>query len=347
MAAQVQGVHLVGSVPLPLAKDVFVQATKGLPNRLLRIPDGEPGDRANFIGCQVPCFLAIPKVLRQRDATGNVTTSAPPTEDELSALKNQLAKTPLQTRYDDHALESYATFTSLREDGTIPATVKFQVSLPTTSNALMLVDPGYQPTVAPFYRDALLRAVKRLESSIPHHDLCIQWDMSAEFAMLEGVTQAFYHVQTDGPVKQSILDASIKLVNSVPSDIECGLHLCYGDFRHEHFVQPKDMQKLVDIANGVAEGAERPVNWIHMPVPADRDDEQYFAALKDLRVGDAAIFLGLVHANDLEGTKRRIEAASTACKKFGVATECGLGRTPSEHLDSIFEICTTVTSPYH
>jgi hypothetical protein len=57
-----------------------------------------------------------------------------------------------------------------------------------------------------------------------------------------------------------------------------------------------------------------------------------------LERGHTELYLGLVHPNDEEGTKRRIRAVGEAGVEmtFGVATECGLGRTPVGELDSIF-----------
>lgn len=57
------------------------------------------------------------------------------------------------------------------------------------------------------------------------------------------------------------------------------------------------------------------------------------------------LYLGLVHSDDLEGTKTRIEAARKAFGdfEFGVATECGWGRTPNEEIESIMTISTCVS----
>ena len=39
------------------------------------------------------------------------------------------------------------------------------------------------------------------------------------------------------------------------------------------------------------------------------------------------LYLGLVHAQDgVEGTVKRMRAASEVTKDFGIATECGIGR---------------------
>ena len=47
---QPRGVHLVGSVPLADAEAVFRAANAILGRHLRRIPDGETGERTNWIG---------------------------------------------------------------------------------------------------------------------------------------------------------------------------------------------------------------------------------------------------------------------------------------------------------
>jgi hypothetical protein len=68
-----------------------------------------------------------------------------------------------------------------------------------------------------------------------------------------------------------------------------------------------------------------------MPVPKERNDAEYFAPLAELNLPRSTdLYLGLVHqTGGEEATRRRIEAASAAIGRFGVATECGLGRRDS------------------
>ncbi|KAJ5648332.1 hypothetical protein N7490_004704 [Penicillium lividum] len=106
---------------------------------------------------------------------------------------------------------------------------------------------------------------------------------------------------------------------------------------------------MVDFTNDLAQSiSSKSVNlsWIHMPVPKSRDDPAYFEALKRLTLGDKTkLYLGLVHANDKEGTHRRLQAAQSIIpgKNFGIATECGMGRTPKEDLSGILQISKNLT----
>lgn len=342
------GAHFVGSVPLSTAKEVFEKLSKALPDRIVRIPDGEPAHRQAFVFFQRDNFSAVPQVLRQYDASFNALPSLIPTQAELDAVLQTIdGAGGLQTQYDTHALSSWETFKSLQADGAIPSHVKFQASLPTPISTLCLIADGYQAPLEPAYETALVRAVRNMEDKIPHSSLSIQWDIATEFAMLEGVTWPHFGVWFDGDVRQGVIDRVVRLCNQVSPSVDMGLHLCYGDIAHRHFIEPKDIGKLVDVARSVKKAANRDLTFVHMPVPKDRTDDEYFAPLKDLDLGTTVLYLGLVHADDLEGTKRRIAAAKKALgdTPFGVATECGMGRTPPEQLDSILEIKAAVTKP--
>ncbi|EKG17246.1 hypothetical protein MPH_05536 [Macrophomina phaseolina MS6] len=338
-----RGVHLVGSVCLPSAEDVFRKSTQLLPARLRRIPDGETQFRQNFTFFQQTVFSAAPQVLRQYDATFNTVPVDPlPSAEEVERTVKSLPE--LHTGYDTAAIESYKLFSKLRTDGVIPHGVKFQVSLPTPPNTVVIIAEPYQAAIEPLYEAALLRDLRRIEEAIPSEDLAIQWDVATEFAMLEGV--AWPHFKPWFPAVREHTDQQLqRLVNAVSPQVEVGVHLCYGDLGHRHFLEPKDTGLLVDVANTLLKNVQRSVTWIHMPVPKDRDDDAYFAPLKQLELGSTDLYLGVVHVGDEEGTRRRIAAASQVVKDFSVATECGMGRTPPEDFSSIMSISAAVSSP--
>ncbi len=75
-----------------------------------------------------------------------------------------------------------------------------------------------------------------------------------------------------------------------------------------------------------------------MPVPRDRADAGYFAPLAGLRgFDDSALYLGLIHHDDREGDRLRIEAARPFAARFGVAAECGWGRTDPARVPGLLE----------
>lgn len=119
-----------------------------------------------------------------------------------------------------------------------------------------------------------------------------------------------------------------------------GFHLCYGDAGGKHFKEPADTSLLVKIANAISAESPRPIQWIHMPVPRERDDSAYFAPLRNLKLRpETRLFLGLVHPGDgIEGTRRRMAMAERFVRDFGIATECGFGRRPPETVPELLRV---------
>ena len=149
---------------------------------------------------------------------------------------------------------------------------------------------------------------------MPVSKLLIQWDLPAEIAVLQhelGHISDKYWKPSFSPVKDLELQRLIRLASLVSPDAQMGYHLCYGDFAHEHFVQPSDMTLLVDLANAIIEKVSplHQINYVHMPVPKDRTDQKFFLPLKDLKLEGAKLFLGVVHAHDAQGTRERLDAA--------------------------------------
>jgi hypothetical protein len=334
-----QGAHLVGSVPLANAEEVFRTASSILGERLHRIPDGETGVRTNWIGWQIaffennPAFELIPPepnayTMLRRFKLRSIA-SGKPLFDNLG--------------YADAAITSYTIFSQFKQAGTIPAHCRFQVCLPTPiAPVVAFVMPGDMAAVEPAYETGMLHELDRISAAIPHDELAIQWDVAIEFGILEGVMPSFL-----SDSKTELLARLIRLGNSVQADIEMGYHLCYGDAGHSHFKQPEDASKLVEVANALAAGVKRTINWIHMPVPRDRSDDAYFAPLKNLKLHpETELYLGLVHYTDgSEGTQKRIAVAKKFVSEFGVATECGFGRRLAETIPNLMRIHREVSTP--
>jgi len=77
----------------------------------------------------------------------------------------------------------------------------------------------------------------------------------------------------------------------------------------------------------------------------ERDDDAYYAPLDDLRIGEAELYLGLVHREDgVDGAERRITVAKRHVGAFGVATECGIGRAPAGTTEGILRTHAEVAS---
>ena len=336
-----QGVHLVGSVPLPSAEHVFREVSRTLGDRLLRIPDGETGRRLDWIGWQSVLLSQHPQFEAVMPEAGA----------RLPHLRARLRPgvTPDEVRfgplgYADAARASYAVFARLKQAGAIPAHLRFQVCLPSPLAPVQaFVVPEHSRLVLPAYERRLLEELDEIAAAIPHAELAIQWDVAIEFTIWEGL----YAVPDRDQAKLAALERLGRAGNRVPADVELGYHLCYGDYGHRHFVQPRDTRNLLEVANGVAARVGRTIEWLHLPVPRDRDDPAYFRPLRELRLGpETRLYLGLIHLTDgVEGTTRRIAAARTSVPDFGVATECGLGRRDPATIPELLQLHAEVTDP--
>jgi methionine synthase II (cobalamin-independent) len=140
-----------------------------------------------------------------------------------------------------------------------------------------------------------------------------------------------------------------RLAAAVPADVELGLHLCYGDRDAKHFVDPLDAAKMTEFANALSNAIARNIAYIHMPVPIDRMDDEFFKPFAGLRLHpETQVFLGLVHADGPEATRARIALANKYVPRFGIATECGIARKRSPELvRALLEIHAHVSEEPH
>lgn len=349
---QPQGALLVGSVNLSDAETTIRTAAEILGPQLKRIPDGEVGDRFHWIAFQPERLAPTPGLERVGDdpvLIGNldvrrlrIAAGVAPSDLRLPALG-----------YSDAAIESWKVFRSLRDAGVVAPAARFQVSLPTPAAVVgaFIVEED-RARFEPIYRDALYAELDRILDAIPHDSLAIQWDTAVEFAWIEA---AGYEGKYGGAytnwfddVWAAVIERAIEQAARVPSDVEVGFHLCYGDAGEKHFVEPADTANLVRFAQLLIDQAPRPIEWVHLPVPIDRDDDAYFAPLESLLLPEGTeLYLGLVHREDgVDGATRRIETAQRHVTQFGVATECGFGRAPENEIESLLRTHVAVSSAW-
>jgi hypothetical protein len=324
-----RSVHLVGSVPMANAQAVFETVSAALGRRIKRLPDGETGERADWITWLEPVFAQNPAFERSDEffrvhasGTGRIRYTLKPGAAAERVRFDDLF-------YADIARRSHAVFRRLKDAGRIPAGTKFQVDLVPAHSViwLFLVD-RLHAAVDPIYNAALKREIDKIAAAIPHDELAIQFDVaSAVFARLERNEPSSYG-RSKAEMQETFSGILVDLGNRVPADVDLLYHLCYGDSGHRHVVEPTDMGDMVEFANRVFRQIARPVQLIHMPVPRNRSDDAYFAPLRQLTLRpETELCLGLVHHTDgIDGTRRRLATAKKYVRDFSIATECGFGR---------------------
>jgi len=334
-------VHLVGSVPLRDAREVFATVSSVLGPRLKRIPDGETGARSDWITWLEPAFANNTSLEKSNElfrvhatGTARVRYKLRPGKDVRDVRFDNLF-------YADIAAVSYAEFAKLKREGIVPKECRFQIDLVPAHSViwLFLQDDLHQP-LDPVYNEALKREIDKIAAALPHDQIAIQFDVaSAVFARLQrGEPNAYGN--TRGEMVASFAGILTGLANHVPAAIELLFHFCYGDSNHKHVVEPTDMGDMVDVANRLCADIGRTIQLIHMPVPRDRDDDAYFAPLARLRLKpESELSLGLVHYTDgVAGTRKRLATAERYANSFSVATECGFGRRDPATIPDLLRI---------
>ena len=333
------GVHLVGSIPLESSEEVFRTAGAALGRHLRRLPDGETGKRLFWNSWTRPLYGRTPGLELVDPPEGNYT---PWQQARLVVDPSELVFGPIG--FADEARASWAVFSALKREGAIPEHLRFQVCLPSVIAPMtVLVERGSSAAVEGPFLERLRVEVQEIVDAVPHDQLAIQWDVCQDVGIWEGYYEAYF----DDP-ENGVIERLAAVAEPIPADVEVGFHLCYGDFKHQHFMQPRDGGVLCELSNRLCAAIDRPVNWIHLPVPIDRRDEGYFEPLRELALKpETELYLGLVHFTDgAEGTRARTAVArSVLGREFGVATECGFGRRPPETVRPLLELHTQVAAP--
>ena len=247
--------YLTGSINVPTVEDAYRFVGSRLQPGVTRVPDGEPGERANWVLTQTPHFLDNPTL-------DVVDVGGKPLARLRAGTTGADVRFPAFD-YQDHAIASYALFTAARERGELAPNSKFLVSIPTPFNAVnFFVEFDSQVEVARAYERPLKDAIDAIQEAIPHQDLVIQWDLPVEDATIEGW---FPNPYRDF---EEIYAVTARPASWVHDDVELTFHLCYGDSkfgaspfmgdppdeaaaaRGGRHVYPRDASVIVAVSNG-------------------------------------------------------------------------------------------------
>lgn len=337
-------VLLVGSVPLQSAEQVFEAAGAQLGPALRTISDGETGPRLGWItwlwhqlaqrpGMEVKASIPIGGDLNQVMTVLAIKEGIKPSELELRPFG-----------YVQEAQASYKKFKAAQASGKLPSHLRFQVTFPSPMVIASNVAGADRHEVVAAFEKALSEEIDELCTLIPPQDLAIQLDMvepcGEEHRRHPGRARPFADKANFWWTLDEGVDSAARVANTVHPKAQLGFHLCYGDPDGKHVIEPMDATVLTDLINALSQRVTRQIDWIHLPVPIERDDEAYFAPLKNLKTQPGTqLYLGLLHHEDgVEGAKRRIDTAKKFVADFGLATECGLGRLPADVVPGLLDL---------
>jgi hypothetical protein len=346
-------VHFNGGVNLADAETVMRQIAARVGPAARRIPDGETGDRQQWIFFQLQKFWEHPQ-LEQAGVQPGWTEAEREQYAQFPQVRVRDGVDPATVSFEgligyaDAYLDSYQTFRRLRDEGVIPPRTRFQVQYPTPLASLASwVVPEHEEALEPAYPQAIFNDLQRLLDAIPHDDLAVQWDVAVEFGLLERIAP---HRARNGDL-DGIVARLAACVDAVPAEVPVGMHLCYGDYQHGHFKEPTSLATQVEVVNRVSSTARRPVSWFAFTVPQYQSSATYFEPLSGLRVHpNTELYFALVpyHPDEQEaGTTaeqvRLIDAhlrhdSSDALRDWGICTECGMARAEREEVPRLLDL---------
>ena len=321
---------LVGSLPADSTDEALRAGGEIFGDLVFALPDGETGPRALWMAYEYATLLEPNPAIEITNKLDHAPRHAE--ERPILAIREGTDTVHFESwpRIDD-AIESYAAFKSLRDEGVIPSSVRFQVCLPFPTNVFSRFTKNFShdyALAAQGFEELFEREIKRLTDAIPTGDLAIQLDVCWEVLDIEGVID-----WTDGDAWDRFAGPVTRLAPMIPEDVLVGYHFCYGTSPSWPMFEAFDMTLPVKMSNYAAENSGRIVDWLHLSGPKDlrSQDRRFYEPLADLKAPDARVFLGIgLPVDGIEGLRRRHACASEFLDDFGVANYCGFGRQPGQ-----------------
>ncbi len=163
-----RNVHLVGSVPLDDRDAVFRATGEILGERLKRYPDGETGDRGNWVQWQRHLVVDNPQFALTTDDPLVINHGSTRPYFRLAPGVDAGRVNFAPIGYAENARASYPAFRALREAGVIPAAARFLVALPTPLAFLQVfIDAPDRARVVAAYERRVLTEVAEIAAAIP------------------------------------------------------------------------------------------------------------------------------------------------------------------------------------
>jgi len=336
------GIHIVGSVPMDNASQVFETVAAAVGPALRYLPDGETGPRLDWLPWLAPIFSEHPDFkLSGEEFRVHAGATAFKRYELKPGVEPKTVRFTANLPHYGFAIDSWKDFQRLKKAGKIPAHVRYQVDIASIPSVLAahVVEPLHD-VLEPAVEEAIIGQIGKICAEIPHDQLAIQYDVASSI---------FFHLETGKPTRfgqdagemmKAFVPMHERLGEAVPRDVHLIYHFCYGDNKHKHSIDPRDMTHLVNFANALSAGLGRSIELIHMPVPKERHDDAYFEPLKRLKLRpETTLALGLVHyTGGVEGTRLRIATAEKYVKDFMIGTECGFGRRDPATIRKLLDI---------
>jgi hypothetical protein len=318
--------HLVGSLPGSTPAAAMATALQILGPHLRTLPDGETGERRNWI-------ISIVEALREHPDLELRKPGDWSDYDKTPVLKIRRGRTlygaTLNFGHVEAVRESLPEFEQAKAAAGRPD-LEFQEGVPGDFDLAMF-------TLGPFgalrhrrpFTEATLAEIRDVRALTGSGTL-FQIEVPAELVLLAKAPPA-----ARPGLARLLAKPAIELASAAPAGTRFGVHLCLGDMNNRAFATMADVSPLVLLANAILRGWPdgRRLDLLHAPfAAADRPattDPAFYRPLKGLQLPVSVRFAaGFAHEAQSLAEQRTIRSVIDGLlhREVAIAAACGLGR---------------------
>ena len=335
--------HLVGSLPGESALDAMTRVIERLGPMLRSLPDGETGDRRNWIINSIESLRSHPDLELVREGDWSDYDKVPRFRIRRG---HQLSGATLDLGHVGAAAASLSVFEEAKSLG-LSDDVVFQVGVPGDFDMAMfsLGPVGALRHKRPF-TEATVADVRRV-NLLAEGKAVFQIEIPAELVLLARMPRFLRPFIARMLAKQVAAIAA-----ATDPGTRFGIHLCLGDMNHRALGRITDSRPLVLLTNALVKAwpADRPLEFVHAPFAAADDpppaDERFYAPLSGMVLPTSTRFIaGIAHEGQSLEDQLRIRGwiDRAVGRSVDISTSCGLGRRDEDAamaaLDRIKELC--------
>ncbi len=317
--------HLVGSLPGGNAAEAMRLAVDKLGPELPCLPDGETGDRQNWVLSMIEDFRANPDVRLVKDGKWSGYDDMPRFGVRSG---HRLDAKSINLGIAQAALQAKAEFDELRPE--LAPGARFQVGIPSDLDlALFTFGPTGPLRHRRPFTGALAATMAEVHDSYADN-VVFQIEVPAELVFV---------ARTPGPARSAMAvplsRGIVALARSAPPGARFGIHLCLGDFHHQALAKLTDASALTILANAIASRWPQgwPLEYVHLPLAAAEDppatDAAFYAPLAGLRLPSGTrLVAGFAHEGQDLATQVKVRQyiEDAVGHPVDISTSCGLGR---------------------
>jgi len=336
--------HLVGSVPGESPAEAMQLAMTTLGPHLRCLPDGETGDRRNWI-------ISIIENLRGHPALELAKEGDWSDYDKTPRFKVRRGHQLLGASLDFGQLSaveaSRPAFEEVRRESG-RADLDYLVGVPGDFDmAMFTLGPVGALRHRRAFTEATVAQITRIYAMLGDQAI-FQLEVPAELVLLTKLPAALHP-----PLARMFGKWLAGVAAASPEGARFGIHLCLGDMNHRAFGRMKDVAPLVALTQAIVAAwpAGRPLEFVHAPFAAADDPppttESFYAPLAALKLPSETRFIaGFAHEDQSLEDQLRVMGMLEKLldRPVDIASSCGLGRRAAADarrtLERTAELCT-------